>query len=412
MSVINTNVKSIVAQNALTVNNRAMSKAMEQLSTGKRINSAADDAAGLSISSKMTAQIRGLNQAVRNANDGISLLQTAEGAMVEMTNMLQRMRELAVQSATDTNTSTDRGYLDDEYQQLKNEINRIAGNTQWNGMNILNGNDNFGSVDTNEQKIRFQVGANSSQTIDVNFKDMTFTPSTSSVSPSTTTINFAAVVAEDATARFKGTFGSVVVDVNLDAATTLTGNPTATEIGTLATDLQGKLRTYAGLENITVTANNEVLTITDSTGKAHSGFGFFKADGTTASTPLDAIAYNNGTPTTGAAPTGGMFSVDLAGSKITDRTLSNSAIGYLDTALNSINQERSKFGAVINRLTYAADNLTNVSQNTSASRSQVLDTDYAQATTELARTQIISQAATAMLAQANQAPQSVLSLLR
>ena len=211
MSVINTNVKSIVAQNALTVNNRAMSKAMEQLSTGKRINSAADDAAGLSISSKMTAQIRGLNQAVRNANDGISLLQTAEGAMVEMTNMLQRMRELAVQSATDTNTSTDRGYLDDEYQQLKNEINRIAGNTQWNGMNILNGNDNFGSVDTNEQKIRFQVGANSSQTIDVNFKDMTFTPSTSSVSPSTTTINFAAVVAEDATARFKGTFGSEIV---------------------------------------------------------------------------------------------------------------------------------------------------------------------------------------------------------
>ena len=130
MSVINTNFKSLITQNNLTVNNRNLSEAMEKLSTGKRINSASDDAAGLAISNKMTAQIRGLNQSVRNANDGISLIQTAEGALTEVTNMLQRMRELAVQSANDTNTSSDRFALDLEYQQLAREISRIATNTQ------------------------------------------------------------------------------------------------------------------------------------------------------------------------------------------------------------------------------------------------------------------------------------------
>jgi flagellin len=137
MSVINTNVKSLVAQNAMSVNNRSLDKAMQQLSTGKRINSAADDAAGLAISNKMTAQIRGLNQAVRNANDGISLLQTAEGATQEITNMLQRMRELAVQASNDTYTSADRSALNSEVTALKSEITRIADNTEWNGMKLF-----------------------------------------------------------------------------------------------------------------------------------------------------------------------------------------------------------------------------------------------------------------------------------
>jgi flagellin len=276
MSVINTNVKSIVAQNALTVNNRAMSNAMEQLSTGKRINSAKDDAAGLSIASTMTAQIRGLNQAVRNANDGISLLQTAEGAMVEQTNMMQRMRELAVQSANDTVTADQKGYLDDEYQALLTEINRIGGDTQWNGEEVL---DATGGT---KGEYAFQVGANATQVIKVTIGDMSD---------------------------------------------------------------QGVLK-------------------------------------------------------------------DLASTDITDAAKSNTAIGKIDDALKAMNEQRSAIGAGINTLTYAADNLANVSQNASESRSRILDTDYAATTTELARTQIISQAATAMLAQANQAPQSVLSLLR
>ena len=137
MSVINTNVSAILTQNALAKNERAMSGAMEQLSTGKRINSASDDAAGLAISSRMTSQINGLNQAVRNSNDAISLVQTADGALIEVTNMLQRMRTLAVQAASDTNTADDRTALNEEFTQLRTEINRVADNTQWNGENVL-----------------------------------------------------------------------------------------------------------------------------------------------------------------------------------------------------------------------------------------------------------------------------------
>lgn len=409
MSVINTNVKSLVAQNALTVNNRSLSKTMEQLSTGQRINSAADDAAGLAISTKMTSQIRGLNQAVRNANDGVSLLQTAEGAMIEMNNMLQRMRELSVQSASDTNTSTDRGALDDEFQQLKSEITRIAANTQWNGMNILNGNNNFGAVSGDNQLVKFQVGANASQTIDINFKDFTFTPSGTAPTPSVTTLNFAAKTAGTDTARLTGTMGNVNFDVSFTA---LGADPSASDVTSLASSLQTSLRAYSGLEGVTVAAAGETITITDATGKAASAFTFKTAAGAAATTPNVQVTYANGTASSAAAPSGGVFSSSLAGADVTSQANANSAVGYIDTALASVNDERSTIGATINRLNYAADNLTNVSQNASASRSRILDTDYASATTELARSQIIQQAATAMLAQANQQPQTVLSLLK
>jgi flagellin len=278
MSVINTNVKSIVAQNAMTVNSRAMSKVMEQLSTGKRINGAADDAAGLAISEKMTAQIRGLNQAVRNANDGISMIQVAEGATVEVTNMLQRMRELAVQGLNDTNALVDTNAIKTEFQQLSKEIERISNNTEWNTKKISDGSTSVAV---------YQVGANSSQTITIAFSDI------KALSGMTAVMSAASAASAGSVADFAGT------------------------------------------------------------------------------------------------------------------TLSN-----LDTAINAIGTYRSTLGATINRLNYAADNLQNVSTNTSASRSRIQDTDYAQATTELARTQIIQQAATAMLAQANQQPQSVLSLLQ
>jgi flagellin len=285
MSVINTNVKSLVAQNALTVNGRAMSNTMEQLSTGKRINSAADDAAGLAIGTKMTSQIRGLNQAVRNANDAISMIQTAEGATQEITNMLQRMRELAVQSASDSNTADDRAALGAEYAQLGAEITRIADNTQFNKMNLFTETDGTaGGVGTGGLAT-FQVGANNatSHTITVAFKKM-------------------------------------------DGATLLGAAPVAADIN------------------------------------SHGA--------------------------------------------------SQTAIGLLDTAMKTVDTFRSDLGSKINRLNYAIDNLTETSTNTAASRSRILDTDYAQATTELARTQIIQQAATAMLAQANQQPSSVLSLLQ
>ncbi len=282
MSVINTNVKSLVAQNAMSVNNRSLDKAMQQLSTGKRINSAADDAAGLAISNKMTAQIRGLNQAVRNANDGISLLQTAEGATQEITNMLQRMRELAVQASNDTYTSADRSALNSEVTALKSEITRIADNTEWNGMKLFTA-----------------TSAGSAGGI--------------------------------------GTSGLVTLQVG-------TGGTSGNQITVQLNDIDSTL--------------------------------------------------------------------GISGISLTSQSGATSALATLDTAIATIDTDRATFGSTMNRLTYAVDNLTNVSQNAQASRSRIQDTDYAQTTTELARSQIIQQAATAMLAQANQAPQSVLSLLR
>jgi len=284
MSVINTNVNSLVAQNAVNVNARNLSSAMEQLSTGKRINGAKDDAAGLSITQIMTAQIRGLNMAVRNANDGISLLQTADGAMVEQTNMMQRMRELAVQAASDTVTTSQKAFLNDEFVALRTEINRIGNNTMWNDTKLLNGTAApTGTANT----YKFQVGST-----------------------------------------------STTIDVTIPTALTTGG-----------------------------------------------------AAGTPIYTAIDAATI-----------------ATAAGA--------DAAIATLDTALNEGNKARSKIGAAINQLTYAADNLSNISMNTAASRSRIEDTDYATASTELARTQIIQQAATAMLAQANQSPQSVLALLK
>lgn len=284
MSIINTNVKSMFSQSALNQNNRSMAHSMQKLSTGNRINDAKDDAAGLAIVQNMTAQIRGLNQAIRNANDAIGLLQTAEGAMIEQTNMLQRMRELAVQAATDTVSETQKGYLAQEFNQLREEINRIGNDTQWNGSNILNGDSPL-ATGTNKA-FEFQVGANANQKLTISVGDM----------------------------RISGATDSLLNDV--------------------------------------------------------------------------------------------------AGKTISSSAGAQTTIGDIDKALNAINSQRATIGAVVNRLTFAVDNLTNVSMNAEASRSQVQDTDYASATTELSRTQIIQQAATAMLAQANQQPATVLSLLR
>jgi len=278
MTIINTNMKSLIAANALKINNRAMSGAMEQLSTGRRINSASDDAAGLAITESMTSQIRGLNMAVRNANDGISLAQTAEGALVEVSNMLQRMRELAVQASTGTLSTDQSKYLDAEYKALSDQIGTTITNTKWNGIDVLS------ETNINTTGIAIQAGADKSQTITVK--------------------------------------GATLADV-------------------------ASAKTYAA--------------------------------GTT---------------------------------DLTDASKAGSALDAVDKALGQVNAARANLGAVVNRLTSAADNMTNISQNLAASRSRVLDTDYASATTELARTQIIQQAGTAVLAQANQSSQSVLALLR
>ena len=286
MSVVNTNVSASIAQAALAKNDRSLGTAMEQLSTGKKINSAGDNAAGLAISSRMTSQIRGLGAAISNANDAISMVGTAEGALDEIASMLQRMRELAVQSGTGTTSAADRTYMNSEFVALREEIDRIADNTQWNGQNILDGS---AGASTGKSTVAFQVGANEKQTISTAFGNFTN----------------------------GGGHMSALASTRLSAAT---------------------------IASAAIVASN--------------------------------------------------------------------AITQLDNTIADVSAQRATFGAVSNRLTHAIDNLTNVKTNSEASRSRILDTDYSVATSELARTQIIQQAGTAMLAQANALPQTVLALLK
>lgn len=393
MSVINTNIKSLISQNAMVKNNRDLGTAMQQLSTGKRINSAKDDAAGLAITSRMTSQIRGLDQAIRNGNDAISMLQTTEGAMVEMTNMLQRMRELAIQSANDTYTQDDRGYLNQEFQQLKTEINRITRDTQWNGMDVLNGT--FINDAGVEGKFRFQLGSNAGQVITHTIGPMGFKESTGSA------------VINDAELTLSGDYS--VGDKISMPFTKEDDTKTLVEYSVTGNDLisgDRKMSLEAIAKNMATKVGAEfgqslAPTVEMDTDEADADIAVLTFD-VEATPDSVAVGYVNNE--------GLLTNIKVL--DITTSSKSNEAISQMDTAINKINEERAGIGAVINRVTYATDNLTNVSQNTSESRSRILDTDYAKASAELARTQIISQAATAMLAQANQQPQTVLKLLQ
>ena len=277
MTSINTNINALTASNALSRNGQAQQMTMQQLSTGKRINRASDDAAGLAIRETMTAQITGLNTAIKNANDGISLLQTADGALSETSSLMQRMRELSVLAVNDTYSSTQKTAMSTEFVALAAQITQIAANTQFNGMDLLSGS---GGVYGGTGSFLFQIGGNTAQTM--------------------------------AVAITSATLGQYVLS-----------------LATIATA---------------------------------------------------ASATSN--------------------------------IALIDTAIGTLNTQRSTIGAAVNRLSHALDNLANVAANATDSRSKVEDTDYATATSDLARQQIIAQAATAILAQANQQPQYVLSLLR
>lgn len=271
MTVVNSNIKALIASQARAVTERSLNSAMVQLSTGKRINKASDDAAGLAISSRMTAQIRGMNQAVRNANDAISMMQTADAAAGGITDVLFRMRELSVQATNGTNSTADKTALQTEFASLQAEITRISDKTTWNGTYLIG---------ASAGAVTFQIGADSGATL-------------------------------------------TMTTLDLDAAT-------------------------------------------------------------------------------------GMATVVAAAATVAD----SASITKIDSAIEAINDFRADMGAKINRLQYTTDNLTNVSTNTSASRSRILDADYGSATSQLARAQIVMQAGTAMLAQANQQPAFVLALLR
>ena len=396
MSVINTNVSAILTQNALAKNERAMSGAMEQLSTGKRINSASDDAAGLAIASRMTSQINGLNQAVRNGNDAISLVQTADGALVEVTAMLQRMRTLAVQASTDTNTTADRAAMNQEFVLLRTEIDRIGNNTQWNGENIIDK-----SFASSTGTYKFQVGANSDQTVDLTIGSYTTTGAGSG--------NTSATVATSTSGSGPSASAVAQVSTVTIGGTSVLGDTIAVTVGDKS---YVHTVTSANLEGANAAADNHNIAVAIS---ASTGLGTVTGV-TTTSTTSAVITFTAGSTAYGAnsfeiGSSKGLMG-GIASSAITSLSAANTSIAAVDAAIAVVTTGRAEMGATINVLQYAADNLSNVSLNATASRSRVEDTDYSSVTTELARTQIIAQAATAMLAQANQMPQTVLSLLK
>ena len=424
MTVINTNTAATIAANALTKNERAMSTAMERLSTGQRINSASDDAAGLAISSKMTSQVNGLNQAVRNANDAISMIQTEDGAMVEVTNMLQRMRTLAVQAASGTNTSTDRTALDLEFTALAAQIQDIGSNTQWNGTSMLDGSTTTATT--------FQVGANANQEVTHTFSQI-----------KTTAISNAVAVLSGSNGEGATTTTSANADVDtigFSGATFATGDTfnilidgiafSAEVMSVNASNIVNGLRFHGSSTTIshdgTNATNSHVFATTELLDTNSSGAitAVFTAEGTltltgatsgsgnyhTTTEPGDTANNTGATIAKGATVRGLIGGIQYA--DISTAQGAGSALKTVDHAIEKINNARATSGSVISRLEYTADNLANVSQNTSASRSRVLDADYATETTELARTQIIQQAGTAMLSQANQQAASVLALLK
>jgi len=413
MTVINTTINSLVSQNALNRNSRSLAAAMQQLSTGKRINNAADDAAGLAISSRMSAQIKGLDQAVRNANDGISLLQTTEGALIEVTNMLQRMRELAVQAANDTYTPDDRQYLNLEYKQLVGEMARITSDTEWNGMSLLN-NTEVGSSGNNgaTRTVKFQVGANANQLVTIELKDFSFDLAKPS-EPSKFTLDMSKDDMSTAT-KLQMKIGTTTFTSAI-AAGTLSATPTEDEVKAAIDKLRLTVQETAGFEKVQFSTDGTTVTITDPDMRAFSAFDSLAVSTSLASTAvmISAVAGKAAVDSTNPANTQAVFRGDarINDTDVTTRDNAFTAIDRVEKAVDAINKERAAMGALMNRLTYAADNLSNTSQNVSESRSRIMDADYAKASSELARTQIIAQAATAVLAQANTSQQTVLKLL-
>jgi flagellin len=415
MTVINTNVSATLASNAITRNDRAMSTAMERLSTGLRINSASDDAAGLAIASRMRSQVDGLEQAARNANDGISMIQTAEGAYIEVSNMLGRMKELAVQASSGTYSDTDRAALNLEFDQLQSEMIRIAGNTQWNGFNILDGTAGGSSA-----TVKYQVGAGSGQTMDATFNTLYKTVASASATANTTgadTNN-----EELWTVTIAGT--NVLENDYLNFTLTDRNNKNLEVLVKLSAASRNALNAGTGAP-VTIAGNNhaEVVHITDGitdlaavlNGSGDSGITIkFSAQNTIeiegTSVGLDNNTDEQFTVSNVSIKRGEVASLDAF--SVSSSLDAKRAVGELDSLITTVAAGRAKYGAYINRLEYASDNLMNVAQNTDASRSQIEDADYAAETSELARTQIIAQASTAMLAQANQSKQSVLALLQ
>lgn len=406
MQVINTNVMSLNSQRNLSKTSDGLATSLQRLSSGLRINSAKDDAAGLAIASRFTTQIRGLDQAARNANDAISLSQTAEGALGEVSNNLQRIRELAIQSRNATNSSSDRDALQAEVAQLKSEVQRVAEQTTFNGLNLLDGS--FTSQ-------AFQVGSNQGDTINVDSivnSQIDALGSWNSVATASSTVAVGTV-----------TQGSVAGTTTAPAVYTLTVDGNTLYTNTVATGATGPLGpTGADLDAAwsTFASSNSGYSLSGSFADGTAVIS--KTDGTDIVVASGATGGTGGTvtaPTYGAGfvatHNNGVASAAQTGFADLDISTvegADNAILAMDAALAAVNSGRADLGAIQNRFSSVVANLQTTSENLTASRSRIMDTDFAKETAELTRAQILQQAGTAMLSQANSAPQAVLSLLR
>jgi flagellin len=410
MTVINTNVAASVTANAMKANQRAMDTTMERLATGLRVNSAKDDAAGLAIGTKMDSQIRGMQQGVRNANDGISMLQTVDGAAEQITNLLQRMRELAVQGQNDTNSTSDLNNLNDEFAALATEIDRIADRTEFNGAAMMSTTSGVTKTIT--------VGPDKDDKIDVVVGDFNLNAG-AAISKSVDTLT---ITAADIQALTSGSDAEFYVTDSSGAVLTIN----QTEIGNVSGITDFSDATVAGLvtalntaidadstfEQMDAVAVGNTITFTQSV----AGAGGIASVGgkSDATTTLASVGSGVVRTTNGDANVLQPMGADLSTYKTASNNLveAEGTIAALDVAITGVNTARASFGANISRLEFSVDNLNTAINNTSAAKSAVMDADYASETTELARTQIIAQASTAMLSQANQQAQSVLALLK
>lgn len=380
MQVINTNIMSLNAQRNLGASQDMLATSMQRLSTGLRINSAKDDAAGLAISERFTAQIRGLDQAARNANDGISLAQTAEGALEEVTNNLQRIRELAVQSSNASNNNTDRAALQTEVSQLLSEINRVADTTTFNGVNVLDGSFSGAA---------FQVGANAGETITVSSIVDSNTAALGSVSQAS------ASVAASGLTGFANAIAAGGVTVNgVDIGAIAGASSAAERAGQLVdaiNEVSSQTNVGASYDSatgqLTLTGSQNIVIAGTANDATEAGWANATVATTTTSTGIDTLDISS-----------------YAGAQL--------GIQLVDSSLDTINTARASLGAIQSRFESVVASVQVQSENLSASRSRIQDADFAKETAALTRGQILQQAGTAMLSQANSAPQSVLSLLQ
>ncbi|WP_043114941.1 flagellin [Solimonas soli] len=383
MQGINTNVMSLNAQRNLQSSQSSLSTSIQRLSSGLRINSAKDDAAGLAISSRFSSQITGLNQAQRNANDGISLAQTADGALSSISDSLQRVRELAVQSANATNSSTDRAALQAEATQLLSEIDRVADQTQFNGVKLLDGS--FTSA-------VFQVGANAGETITVSSFGDANVAALSSVTAAT---GQSSAVSGITALGAVGAGALVINGVDVGAGITAAGSAQQRvgQVVDAINNYASQTGVNAAFDSSTgkiVLSSDATIAVTGTDDGTATGFNVAGGDGSATATT-----------TTG-----------LTGLSLNSYAGASLAIKQVDSALAQINSTRASIGAVQNRFESVVSNLATTSENLSAARSRIQDADFAVETANMTRAQILQQAGTAMLAQANSAPQNVLSLLK